>query len=534
MSQKHTPSLREKGITFWHATIRWANRHEWLFLLWTVLIVLRLPNLVEPYWYGDEAIYLTLGTAMRHGVKLYQGIVDHKTPLIYYFAMVPTQFWFRVLLIGWMMATTAFFYSLAKKLLRPLLAFSSTLTFVILTTLPTFEGNIPNGELFVMGFVIAALWMLGKTSWLARLLGEKNTSLTRHDYLWIAGAGFTVSLGILTKVPGILDMGAIGALMLFALISSWKKPHRLQQLKELVFSWLIFGCGVLLPILLSIGYYALRGTLNDYIQFGLLYNFHYSGNWGLPFTQPLLLKLFTLPGKALILMAGFFLTLGLTTWKKKNAALTWSIFWSLAALFAALLSNRPYPHYFLQIVPPFVLVAGLSLQRHASWPGRVLTGLLAAQCASVLILLQFRPYPSSVYYAKYWLLMTGRLSAESYRTSFNSFVSQNDILARTIASESTENDRIFIWGTNPMLYALTQRTPATRFTVAFHIHDLKVYKETMEEVRQQKPTFIVIMKQESELPGLKEYLHEHYLFTAETTDMVLFRRSSLTSLQLIQ
>jgi hypothetical protein len=73
------------------------DKHTWLLLLFVLIIVLRLPNFFEPYWYGDEAIYLTLGTALREGGQLYTTIIDHKTPLIYYLAMVPNQFYFRIL-----------------------------------------------------------------------------------------------------------------------------------------------------------------------------------------------------------------------------------------------------------------------------------------------------------------------------------------------------------------------------------------------------------------------------------------------------
>ncbi len=108
-----------------------------LLILLLLVIGLRLPNLFEPYWYGDEGIYLTIGAALRHGARLYVDIVDHKTPLIYYLAMVPSQFWFRVLNLGWMLVTTVAFYHIALRLLcRVWPAAVAGLIFVALTSLP--------------------------------------------------------------------------------------------------------------------------------------------------------------------------------------------------------------------------------------------------------------------------------------------------------------------------------------------------------------------------------------------------------------
>ncbi len=63
-----------------------------LFINLFLLVLLRIPNFFEPYWYGDEAIYLTVGNALNHGGKLYTTIIDHKTPLIYHLPEYPTNF----------------------------------------------------------------------------------------------------------------------------------------------------------------------------------------------------------------------------------------------------------------------------------------------------------------------------------------------------------------------------------------------------------------------------------------------------------
>lgn len=536
----HRPVHTTPQLSWLQRLHHWANRHEALLLLLLLVILLRLPSLAEPYWYGDEAIYLTIGNALRHGQRLYAQIVDHKTPLIYYFAMVPNQLWFRMVMFGWMLATTVFFYRIARKLLKnPTWAWISTLLFVLLTNWSSLEGNIPNGELFVMGFILAALDMLTHTRYFTNFIHQENQPLRRRDSVWLLAAGVVSSGGILTKVPGLFDVAAMGSLFIWQVLLGivprlsrrpGRHPHWLTYLQ----GGLIMLTGILIPIVGSVVYYWLRGSLDAYLQFGLLYNFHYAGNWSPPLPADWLQPLFTLPGKAiLLLVGGLGLTVGVFRWPQQRTA-WWLSWWLWLALFAALLSNRPYPHYFLQLVPPLALVVTALVQPKQTWLARTWLGLPVVLATLALLLLQFRLYPFVPYYRNYLKLTLGQMSEAAYARSFNGLVPQNETVAQVIVHNSSPDDTLFIWGTNPMLYALTKRVPANRFTVAFHIHDLGVYDETLQEIRAYEPTYIVVMKSEAEWPELNDYLQEHYMYSLETPDMVVYRRSTLTSLLLLK
>ncbi len=89
------------------------------------------------------------------------------------------------------------------------------------------------------------------------------------------------------------------------------------------------------------------------------------------------------------------------------------------------------------------------------------------------------------------------------------------------------NGELFIWGTNPVLYALSDTIPSGRFTVSFHIHDFAAYDETMEEITQNKPPFIVRMYDErGELPGLKQLLHAEYRLYRSYSHYELWKRNA--------
>ena len=87
-----------------------ASAPNWLILLLSGVFVLRIPSFFEPYFYGDEMIYLDLGEAARRGMVFYRDIHDNKPPLLYYLAGIAGNvFWFRAILAFWMLVTIVLF-----------------------------------------------------------------------------------------------------------------------------------------------------------------------------------------------------------------------------------------------------------------------------------------------------------------------------------------------------------------------------------------------------------------------------------------
>ncbi len=521
---------------------KWLQAQLPLLLALLLLLVLRLPNFFEPYWYGDEGIYLTIGQAIRDGEKLYTDIVDHKTPIIYYLASVPNQFCFRVLNLGWMIITTIAFYQLAKKIFQTKVGlYLSTLIFIILTTVPWFEGNIPNGELFVMGFILIGGWIFFTTSLSALFFNQRKSLKSLDNPLKLLLIGSLFGLAVLTKVPGVFDVAGFLSIIWLIMTNRWdwlcsstqQSRHWWRLLLTVIKHLLLILVGFTLPILISIIYFTIQGSGQDYLQFGLLYNFQYTASWGMPYQQAWLNFFFTLPGKISLLTFVFALITLLR--KKLKPAVQFAASWSILALVASSLSNRPYPHYFLQLIPPLILLIGLigeELVKHkknkpkinASFWSNLIIGLLIILLSLGFFgSLGFPTYGTFDYYQKFYRLMTGKISRVEYRQSFSHFMDDNYEAAEIIKNSGV--DEIFIWGTNPMLYALSQTQPTGRFTVSFHIKDLNYYPQTMASIREKAPLFIVVMKDENqELMGLSTYLETYYLPNKNFKNFILWKR----------
>lgn len=512
-----------------------------LTLVIALLVLLRIPNFFEPYWYGDEAIYLTVGAGIRNGLRLYTEIIDHKTPIIYYLATVPNQFYFRALTLGWMITATFFFHKLCQKLFAnkkgPILA---TVLMVLATTLPWFEGNIPNGELFVIGFVMVGAYFFTRTKLFDQLIESKQAvrkklfAVEKYELKWLFGAGVLMGLGILTKIPALFDLAAFLAVGWFIITNQLLTNFRKESLWKIVlpttiFRLLILGLGVLAPIALSIIYYISVGSGQDYLEYGLLYNIRYSGSWQHNFASPILQFLVTLKGK-LILLSGVMLLLTLAK-KVLNPTFQFMAAWFGLALFAALLSNRPYPHYFLQIFPAMALMLSWVIIRLTSAFKTLLTastkssqkrpnlgimtvettlavGLMAAFVA-LLFTFDVGLYPTRSYYQNFKRYLTQNMSQQEYYQSFNGLMTENYQVAKLIKEMNL--DRIFIWGTNPMLYTLSDTIPTARFTVSFHIIEFNAYQETFNLITQHQPKLIIVMNNETQpFPELKTYLQQQY------------------------
>ncbi len=506
-----------------------------LLILLLLLILLRFPNLFEPYWYGDEAIYLTVGQGIKYGRGLYGGIVDHKTPIIYYLATVPSQVWFRILNIVWMVASTILFYRLAKKILtKQKLVWFSSLVFILLTTLPFFEGNIPNGELFVMGFILAGANILMKTNYFDWLIKGNKVKPGNNRPLFISGIFF--GLGILTKVPALLDLAAFMSIGWFYFTHQvfFKKENLWKNFKLILRKFVWLGLGVATPILISIIYFVIQGLGRDYLQYGLLYNFHYTSSWQVNIQPSWLTIFFDLKAKLIILALSFIsITIGHKILKQKFKFL---FGWLILTLFAATLSNRPYPHYYQQLVPAFSLLTGYIIARLINLlkkEKRTLTTLIESSLFVVTIafiiklslLLNFHPYPTISYYRNFYQYISGQIDKKDYYQRFNPMMRDTYQAASYI--QKTGEKEIFIWGTNPMLYALSKTIPVGKFTVSFHIKDVKAYDETLESIKQVKPKIIVVMNDEhGQFDRFYAYLKKHYHLENEYQNMDLYLRTN--------
>lgn len=480
---------------------KWIEKNEGLVLLLLLTIILRIPSLYEPYWYGDEGIYLVLGQALKKGLVFYRDIHDNKPPLLYLLAaLAGNVFYFRLLLMIWFGVATGLFFRLMQLLLPKMKKawYVSTLAMIGLTTLN--EGNIANAEIFI---VLPVVWGMG-------LAFEAVRKKERKWQKWL-GVGLIFSIGFFLKVPAGFEFLAV--IIWLGLFEKGLKDKRIW--------WL--SLGFLLPIVISIIYYAVVGGLEPYVRSALLQNIGYLSSWRTGEHAS------GLAGNGLMIRAGMTaLILGIFYWWTKKIKLPAGaklvITWFLMAMFGALLSERPYPHYLIQpVVPGAILLTYLLLVKRKAL--KLMVVFLGLLTGLAIYQIKFWHYPLLTYYRNFIEYGLGKKSQEDYRAYFDSRVNQSYKLAEYLRWKTGPDDRVFIWGNEPYVYAMAERLPIGRYTVTYHVLDFNGYEETIEAWDKHKPKVVMVMEyEENEFPEMEDRLATDYVLIEKIDQALVYRR----------
>jgi len=451
------------------------------------VFIVRIPSFVEPFYYGDEMIYLDLGEGVRRGMTLYKDVHDNKPPLLYYLAAIAGNvFTFRVILALWMMATTILFWHFCRALFKSnRSAIASTVCFAVLTSLPFFEGHIANAELFMIAPTVGAFYLI----W-------KNNSLVRAF-----AAGVLIAIAALFKIPSIFDAGVIVGLWIFALQPN-KKSIRLFLTKSIC-----FGLGIALPMTITFVWYALKGSFSEYLTAAFLQNFGYVNTWrGQATAQvPFLVK------NGPILLRGIVvLAIGIVlffTKRRRSTVFVLGCLWVATSLFAATLSERPYPHYFVQLLPSFSLLLGLLFTDETKEQALVIFPLTLLFFVPVYF--GFWNYSTSHYVRRFQTYVNSGFSLE-YLNEFGDHTNRNYEVANYIKTRTGINDRVFVWGDSSAIYALSNRLPPIKYVADYHIRDFSSVEETLSALRKAPPAMVVILSEAALPEELLSFTEEMY------------------------
>lgn len=459
----------------------------WLLGILAFLVLLRLPSFFEPHWYGDEEIYLVLGQMLRRGAVLYRDIWDNKTPLLYLiYAISPTLIWAKLTATAFVLGTVLGTYALAKRLFedqRDGYAYGAALLMGVLLSLLVLEGNIANAELYFTLPIILAAYLIYKN-----LLAPSPSPLAP---LLI---GLLMSVAFLLKVPAIFDF--VGLLLAFTLVrlsdEFWSptksyKRFLAGQIKTYVPLVLSFA----LPVGLVFLYFFLNRALPDFIAAAFKQNVNYVAiDSGLfqKLTNPLYIK-------------GAFLALGvvlatLAYFKKYiSKEMVFLTLWLGFSIYGALLSNRPYKHYLLQIVPPMILllvylVAHLRRYIIPTVAYVILLGLVTRMFYGAFAL------NPATYYPNFFDWASERKNWGDYINYFDRRTADNYRVAEYIAQNTKPNDPIFVWGDVASIYAISNRPAATKFIQAHHLTTInpKNYDLVIDRLLTYQPKFIVVTR----------------------------------------
>lgn len=458
--------------------------------------ILRLPSLFEPYWYGDEGIYQTLGLALGQGRLLYRDIWDNKPPLLYllYALFSSDQFMVRLVSLIFGVLSIIIFFALSKKLFSSLkLTLFTTSIFAVLFGVPLLEGNIANAENFMLlPILLSGLLIVDKERYINIF---KKINLRESFLFFICGA--LLGLAFLFKTVAIFDTAAF--FLFFVFIGIKQKANYSALVKNLLY----FSTGFILPITTTFIFFSLNGALYDFINATFLQMFGYI-NYGNKYIIPHGLLLFKL-----LILTLFILFL----FKQRRVLSRSSLFillWFAFSLFNAFFAQRPYTHYLLVLLPSFSFLLGAMLSDEKKYQKLILALFLAS---IILIAQTFTVYGKTFfYYLNYISFIMGKKDVSSYQAFFDRQTPIDYKLAQYIKIHAGKKDSLFIWGNNAQIYKLTNKLPPGRYTVAYHMTFSKEsFGETRDILYKTKPKYVIVASRDNPIPyplfGYKQKLN---------------------------
>lgn len=470
----------------------------WVVGILALVLVLRIPTFFEPYYYGDEMVYLTLGQGVRQGVQLYKNIHDNKPPLLYLAAAAAGNlFWFKVILAFWSLITVAFFFKLAKVLFKSEKTVKvATVIFALLTTLPLLEGPTANAELFMIGPSIVAFLLLLR----GNLTSKK-----------IFFAGFLFGFATLFKVPAFFDAPVI--------VFYWLITQGFGNWKKIGINTLILLAGFVLPILLTFIWYFFRGALPEYIKAAFLQNVGYLSSFRPTDVQkPFLVRNAPLLIRALVVLLGSIILWFFRKKLSKNFVLF--CLWTLFGLFAVTLSERPYPHYLIQVVAPISFFLAMFFTEKTSEQSLAVIPLALAFFVPVYY--KFYVYPTSTYYLRFINFATGRISKQTYFSEFAPTTNRNYELANFLVDSSSPSDKVFMWDPDSAaVYALARRLPPIKYVVPYHVHDFSSTADVAKQIEANPPRFIILTAG-NPYPELGSLIRNKYILIQQIEDASIY------------
>lgn len=488
----------------------WTRALPYALALATLVaaVLLRVPSLSEPRWYGDEGIFAAIAQNLRDGRTLYADAWDNKPPLIFLtYAAIQAVFGNSVAALHAVtsvvvLGTQVVVMAVAVLISGVRRAWLAGLTFALLMSTPIIEGNLAMTETYMVLPTTLAM--------LVFVLAMRREEEQR-DVLHVA-AGLLLSVAASYKQVAVFD-----ALALICMIwLTHAQPLRASAL-------LVAGLGV--PQVMLLGVFAALGALGEYW-------YAVVGSLGLyselaDSTGPFERFAGVLP--ALLIMAV------LVRRKQQGGEVTvrdLPALWLGFALAGATSSGFEFPHYLQQAAPAAaLLVASVDVRAYDTDS----TGRAAAIAAALLVVAvifgqfatafsdrkQLRPWR---YYRYYLSQEFGTMSDLDYDLSYDGkAVAVNDI-ERWIRADGA-GDTLFAWSELPWIYAAAEMKNPARFYTSFLgevVPDAR--PEIMRDLQADAPVYIVVSEDTyAPFPELEPFIEAHYGLLQAQGDWRLYR-----------
>ncbi len=491
-------------------------KHLWraVFVIVLVTIVVRAASLVARYDIDDEAIYSVVANEIVDGGRPYADATDSKPPLLFWtyaavFKLTGKYNWFALHAgaLVWTLATMAALYLIGRRLFDVQTGLVAALLYGIFHSWGPDKTLCFDGEL-LMNLPIAWAYAIA--------LRPRNS--TAQPALLVSGG--LLAVAFLLKQPAAIAAVPLGIYFLLPAYRDRRELPKAIGRAALFASAFCITLGIFSVILWK------QGILSEAFYWTVSEHTIRHMFWDRAAVNTAAFVACCLP---LILGAIFSLRRKYGIWGQspERTALVLLLFVSIIGVMAG---SRFFPHYYIQLILPFAILAAPFYSR--LWSDEIVVGKW------------FRP---SVTYI--WLGVTV-FAFFIVSLSRATLKPEPREAARYILEHSAPTDRIFVWGQHPGLYLESQRRPACRYVTTYFLtgylfgHDVPgldhrtliqdwAWKDLENDFARHPPAYIIdtevtpnALSPIKDFPALAVLLKVQYQQIARLHDAVIYRRRS--------
>ena len=477
------------------------NKYWPVFAIITLIFLLRLPSFFEPHWYYDEGVYALFGRSIIEGETPYLYIWDNKLLGVYLIYSLASLFPFDILLIAKIFAffsaliSTLLVFLIAKQGFSQKVAIATAAFFAIFSSLPFFEGNEANGEIFFITPILLAIYLINPFS---REINTKKVLLA----------------GILLGIAGAIKQVAMVDLPLAVLLLFLKEGKLFSKTYLFLLAGFALSLGSVVLLTLALG-----TPFSDLWFSTVNYNFAFTVER----------KIGVLFGYLKFAVAA--LILFILIFKRKIPCLP-IIIWLLVDSIGVLTGGKPYPHYLIHVLPVSSLILAIWLfSKEKAKTISYLGLLIAAFFIFVAVNAQFRffSYGDVIREWSYYpaFMKTAIARDNSFETVFNGRwgVERNEKVVAYLNQVSEPSELVYIWGggtTSWLYYDLDRKLP-TRYTSFLNNESIpSANEETIESLEEEMPSFIITTPHPT-FSALTSFIDKNYKEDKVIDDVTIYK-----------
>ena len=415
---------------------------------------------------SDNAMYLTMGTAVAQGYAPYTQIFDHKGPLLFVLQAIPqalaggySTFAVFVMEVLFLFACLRVLCAICRTLRAPCLPVQ--LAYLLMTSQLMDGGNLNEeyANLFTLVGLLLALRAFGD----APARGRRLTAAA-------AGMGVMTMLAFLLRANNALPLCA----MTLALAAALALSRDWDALGRCALGFSLGMAAALLPVALWL---AAQGALSEAVYGAIIHNMRYAETGEVGRLHMLLHDGY---GRMAMAMAALTCAGALTLLRRRPALALSLVAGAAAAGMAAFISHKYYLHYLMLGAPLSAVGAALLLaacRRCASRIVRAVPVACAALCCAALLLLGAQTNQSRA----------------AWHEDYIAFAADAQALYAIVPEE--ERDSFMAYRVEPRWYVASEALPCMRFYFLQEIlaqADPAVMDEIVQTFETNPPRWLVI------------------------------------------